>query len=47
MNDDPVAMGEASVALEGATAGRHDVYLSIEGGGHAAIDWFRFDSAGD
>ncbi len=53
MNDDPSAMAEVRVALAAtediATAGanvvsgRHDVYLSIEGGGHVAIDWFRFE----
>ena len=43
LNDDPAAMGEASVELEGVTTGRHGVFLSIDGGGHAAIDWFRFE----
>jgi|EP01047_Picozoa_sp_COSAG01_P063390 hypothetical protein len=23
--------------------GRHDVFLSVEGGGHVAIDWLRFE----
>jgi hypothetical protein len=55
MNDDPSAMAEVRVSLTargtghttGARtsiiSGRHDVYLSIEGGGHVAIDWFRFE----
>eukprot|EP01052_Picozoa_sp_SAG31_P006457 SAG31_NODE_297_length_18175_cov_68.266659_13_plen_230_part_00 len=55
MNDDPTAMTEVRAPLtSGSTAniagardsvgvGRYDVYLSIEGGGHVAIDWFRFE----
>lgn len=42
MNDDPTAMQEAQ-GTAAALMGRHDVFLSIEGGGHVAIDWFRFE----
>eukprot|EP01050_Picozoa_sp_SAG11_P011035 SAG11_NODE_1142_length_5707_cov_5.863766_2_plen_229_part_00 len=56
MNDDPSAMAEVRVPLTArgaediasasvnAISGRYDVYLSIEGGGHVAIDWFRFET---
>ena len=45
MNDDPAAMSETSVALEHSALpnGWQDVYLSIAGGGHVSIDWFRFE----
>jgi hypothetical protein len=46
MNDDPAAMHQTTVGIEPTTAlvgKRRDVYLSIEGGGHVAIDWFRFE----
>ena len=45
LNDDPAAMTELVVTLEPEVqlTGRRDLYLSVEGGGHAAIDWFRFE----
>jgi hypothetical protein len=46
MNDDRAAMQETPAALEAAglaLAGRRDVFLSVEGGGHVAVDWFRFE----
>ena len=44
LNDDPTAMTELVVPLEPVQlTGRRDLYLSIVGGGHAAIDWFRFE----
>ena len=47
MNDDPAAMRElvADLAPTAVATESTDIYLSIEGGGHVALDWFRFERA--
>ena len=48
MNDDPMAMSEVKVPVAHAassTGTPFDLFLSIGGGGHVALDWFRFEFA--
>ena len=48
MNDDPAAMQQVACEtclLQKDVTGVQELFLSIEGGGHVALDWFVFEYA--